>query len=1085
MRSLIAALAVLTFSASSASASPQTQVPRETIRVHMSGSHQSLQILSAHRTGEAWQARQEPVRETSYWLHSVDERGRTLARVSFEMPPPNHSVWVHMEGPTGGNRQGLLVIGEIPDDGAAIAEVRIERQQNARVERIGTIFPAGLSAGHPEGGLAVTDQWVTGPNSNRFDIAILAEGYLAGEESVFDTDVSELVSYLLNTEPYKQYQGYLNIRSVFRSSPNRVCINPPQPTAYGVRFVPDNFQQCGNINPMGFGGSTALNLPLADSDGMCAGYDPGGLIVLINSWPISNEIIYGGMGQPNGYALATTNRTVRPEFQSFSNSLKFPELVVHELGHSIATLADETSTLGACMGCPPPEPAANDFIEFNTSRFFDQRRWVALLSKLPPTGFPGGGGCDGSCVGVCSIFNATCLPPGPGQVWPIYHPNSACMMNLLNAPYCAPCMEELTLALHSQAGIDPVDDPIPASTSVAMTIADSVTFSFEDGTFSGSKTGTWFIDGQQQPGTGLSRTVTGVFFGLGASTISVTVADSTLTFLANPNSWLVGGIRRDQLTGTRTWNVQVTNGEPPGTLIHEITGSQGPFLNQLGRVVNRADDMNNDGVPDVAVSTTDGVHIVSGKTGTNLMFVDTPNSYEFVISELEDLDLDGRSEIMFYSLFPNFLKVKAFDFPGTQTAQFFTTNHARDLEPLGDINGDSSPDFVSVGYDRIEVISGQGPRLYLLQDPNWQTSLIGVDEGGHVAASLGYDDFNGDGRPDGDMDFDGVAEYVVSVERERTLGLERWIRQYSGQFTTGSAPGWRWEVRIMPDGEEYFVATVGDTDADGYSDFLVAAPELDISGRVDAGRVELRSGFDGTLLRTHPGGTSNENLGRGITGLGDVDLDGVPDYAIGRQATGNVQYVDVHSGASGTRISSFTNLRSNTRYGFGIAIDGIGDVNDDGIPDMAVGDRYEGSEGKLRVYSPRQSTFSATPSTIPAAGGTQTYTIDLPDSFAGSGYFLVGSVSGTAIPGIPLQGFRLPLVFDGTSLLGAQQAFIYTASVGTLDSNGNASASMTMPAYLANVLTGLRMHHAVVTTDPSNPGMANGMSNAVWVDFVP
>ena len=598
MRFPIAALAVLIFFAT---ASGQTQPFRETIRVHMTGSHEALRFLSAHRTGEAWKPREEPVRESSYWLHSVDEFGGTLARVSFEMSARDRLVWVQNAGPAAVT--DLLVIGEIPDDGTAIAEVRVEREESAHVALIGTILPDDLFAARAEAAPPpVKNRWITGPSSNRFDIAILAEGYLARDESVFDADVTALVTYLRNTEPYKQYQNYINIRSNFRPSDNRVCRAPTQPTAYGVRFVADNFQQCGNINPTGFGGATPLNLALANADGMAAGFDPGGLIVLINSWPFPNEIIYGGLSQPNGYALATTNRTVRPEFQRFSRSLKFPELVAHELGHSIATLADETNSLGACSGCPPPEPMANDFLEFNTSRFFDQRRWIALRSKLPARGPRGGGGCDGNCIGVCSIFNATCLPPVPGRMWSIYHPDLACMMNLLDAPYCAPCMEELTLALHSQATIDPVDNPIPASTSLSMTLVDAVTFSFDDGTLSGSKTGTWFINGKQQPGTGVSRTVSGRFFGLGSSTISVTVTDSTLTSPGNQNSWLVGGTRIGQLTGARQWNVLVTNGEPPGTLIHEVTGLQGPFRNQLGSVVNRANDMNNDGVPDVAVS---------------------------------------------------------------------------------------------------------------------------------------------------------------------------------------------------------------------------------------------------------------------------------------------------------------------------------------------------------------------------------------------------------------------------------------------------------------------------------------------------
>lgn len=84
------------------------------------------------------------------------------------------------------------------------------------------------------------------------------------------------------------------------------------------------------------------------------------------------------------------------------------------------------------------------------------------------------------------------------------------------------------------------------------------------------------------------------------------------------------------------------------------------------------------------------------------------------------------------------------------------------------------------------------------------------------------------------------------------------------------------EWRGLP-GERYgaAVAAAGDVDLDGWPDVLIGAPEADGG----AGRAELRSGRDGTLLRTWSG-SGRAALGGAVDALGDVDRDGRPDLLI-------------------------------------------------------------------------------------------------------------------------------------------------------------------------------------------------------------
>ena len=68
------------------------------------------------------------------------------------------------------------------------------------------------------------------------------------------------------------------------------------------------------------------------------------------------------------------------------------------------------------------------------------------------------------------------------------------------------------------------------------------------------------------------------------------------------------------------------------------------------------------------------------------------------------------------------------------------------------------------------------------------------------------------------------------------------------------------------------------------------------AGAEMAGKVQLFSGVDGSLLRTITSTTAGENLGFDAVGLGDVNRDDVPDV-LASAATGDRVYVI--SGAHG------------------------------------------------------------------------------------------------------------------------------------------------------------------------------------------
>ena len=136
------------------------------------------------------------------------------------------------------------------------------------------------------------------------------------------------------------------------------------------------------------------------------------------------------------------------------------------------------------------------------------------------------------------------------------------------------------------------------------------------------------------------------------------------------------------------------------------------------------------------------------------------------------------------------------------------------------------------------------------------------------------------------------------------------------------------------------LANVGDVDGDGGDDFLVSEPKANLSGgRTSAGRVELVSGATNLVIRTHDGLVRHDELGGAVVGLGDVDFDGVPDYAIAAPAKDialvqQAGQVSAFSGATGIRL--WTVNGANQQERFGAEMVAISDMDGDGRPDLLV-----------------------------------------------------------------------------------------------------------------------------------------------------
>ncbi len=417
----------------------------------------------------------------------------------------------------------------------------------------------------------------------------------------------------------------------------------------------------------------------------------------------------------------------------------------------------------------------------------------------------------------------------------------------------------------------------------------------------------------------------------------------------------------------------------------------------------------------------------------------------------------------------------------------------------GDVNGDGIDDlllFGGAGCGRVRVFLGSqfydaNPDFDVAGDATYGTDLNGV--GGYVnMLDEGYalGDVNGDGRTDfytshqsfyneafyagtaslsntlpqgkieemetsggwksmepvGDVNGDGMDDFVVMREfRTQIAGTSTYqttvtVNLYLGNSTFPSTPS----VVLSTNPNVTEVRGIGDFNGDGYADIALAVPMVSGSGNTER---EVQIFFGGSSIYSTPGlilhatGLERETTGydggyaRSIEGIGDFNGDGYPDLAVSapnaRTSTYEQGKVDIYFG--GPNISGDPDVVLVGPEGgtfFGDYLLSAGDLNGDDCADFMVGGFSEATPGQRFEYF---IYFGGkTPSTT-AGLVFRTHDPALPDDFL-SPFFYTDSVHNQ---GVDFNGDgKSELIWIGQRL--SSNGTLHLVELVPLDTDGDA-----------------------------------------------
>lgn len=288
-----------------------------------------------------------------------------------------------------------------------------------------------------------------GPVEKRINFVVLAEGYQASEEAKFRIDATNAINNIFaGNEPFLNYQGYFNAFAVFVASQDSGADRPSQ-NIFKNTYFNSTFDTFGQAN--------LLSIPPNNFDSNAGNGEQKVTALLQQIFPaydvpivLVNETTRGGSAQ--------TMAVVSTHTESSRN------ILVHELGHSIAGLGDEYET-------PSVFP---DIEEPNTTRETNRAlikwsAWIRPDTLIPTPNKPPGSFTNANRIG---LFEGAHYH---SNGW--YRPKLNCKMRSDSAEFCEVCKEALVKSFYER--VRPVDSFTPVLSEIIAGNQQTITFELQ------------------------------------------------------------------------------------------------------------------------------------------------------------------------------------------------------------------------------------------------------------------------------------------------------------------------------------------------------------------------------------------------------------------------------------------------------------------------------------------------------------------------------------------------------------------------------------------------------------------------------
>jgi hypothetical protein len=347
-----------------------------------------------------------------------------------------------------------------------------------------------------------------GPVDRHFNIVVLGDGYTLADQDQLTDDANTLIDAIFRTSPFDHYQALFNVKLLHVLSNETGADNgsygADRDTALGARFLCDGIDRLLCIDEASVYAFATADVPEFN-------------LALV----VVNDPKRGGSG---GNVAVTSIE---------SSSV---DVVVHELGHTLAHLADEYED--PYPGYPPCSQAT-DCPEANATLRSTREtlKWNSWVEASTPVVTP-------STIGYAAVVGL--FEGARYQSMGVYRPWQLCKMRRSDRAFCPVCNEQLIKTFWNLPNIRMVESRVPLAPSLSIDDCDAIDFAVS--TPSLALDYTWTVDAKPVGASTSALTLFPVDLGSGPHQVRVVVQDPTPAVRTDP----------DQLLNEETsWDVEV------------------------------------------------------------------------------------------------------------------------------------------------------------------------------------------------------------------------------------------------------------------------------------------------------------------------------------------------------------------------------------------------------------------------------------------------------------------------------------------------------------------------------------------------